>query len=304
VPRQFLEVLSGQDRQPFQNGSGRLELAEDIVSRDNPLTARVMVNRVWLQLFGEGLVTTPSDFGVRSDPPSQPEVLDVLAVRFMEQGWSVKSLIRHIVMSSAYRQQSDERLDVSAKDPENRLFWRQNRRRLDLEAMRDAVLTISGQLDRTLGGSSVQLLDRPYSRRRSTYAFIDRQNLPGMFRTFDFASPDTHSPKRLETTTPQQSLFLMNHPFILEQAQELIDNTIADETRDETERVRELYRRVWAREPSTEELELAQHFLAEGLQDDSTGTFVDNPRRRSRRLSAWPRLAHVLMLANEFQFLD
>lgn len=270
VPRQFLEVLAGPDRQPFQNGSGRLELAQAIATRDNPLTARVMVNRVWLHLFGEGLVTTPSDFGVRSDPPSQPEVLDALAVDFMDDGWSLKRLIRRIVLSSAYRQSSTVRADAAAIDPENRLFWRQNRRRLNFEAMRDAVLAVSGQLDRTVGGPSVQITEVPFPTRRSLYAFIDRQNLPGLFRTFDFASPDTHAPKRYETTTPQQSLYLLNSPFVLEQAAHAAQHaTGGDSNLSDEERIIRLYRTVLARRPTDEELQAARAFIAESLAADA-----------------------------------
>ena len=222
--RHFLTCLSPDNKPaPFQHGSGRRELAEAIASRDNPLTARVWVNRVWGHLFGQGLVDTPSDFGVRGTPPTHPELLDTLACELMDDGWSTKRLIRRIVLSATYRQSSETRADCAAVDPENRLLWRANRRRLDLEALRDSLLAAAGRLDDKMGGPSVSLTDAPFSTRRSVYGFIERQNLPAFFRTFDFANPNTHTPERPQTTAPQQALFLMNSPFAIEQATFLAD---------------------------------------------------------------------------------
>src|SRR5207248_692920 len=209
VPRQFLQVLAGDSRQPFKTGSGRLELARAIASPDNPLTARVLVNRVWIGHFGQGLVRTPSDFGVRSDPPSHPELLDWLARRFVQDGWSVKRLHKTIMLSATYQQASTGPAELYGLDPDNRLLARQNRRRLDFESMRDSVLSAAGRLDPALGGRSVDLFKAPFSTRRTVYGFIDRQNLPGTMRAFDMASPDQHSPQRFQTTVPTQSLFLM-----------------------------------------------------------------------------------------------
>ncbi|MEX1097952.1 MAG: PSD1 and planctomycete cytochrome C domain-containing protein [Planctomycetales bacterium] len=219
VPRRFPAIAAGADRQPFRDGSGRLEMAEAIVAPRNPLTARVFVNRVWLQHFGRGLVETPSDFGTRAEPPSHPELLDHLAAEFVAGGWSIKRLHRRILLSRTWRQASADRPDCRSIDPENRLLWRMNRRRLDLEALRDGLLAAGGALDSTLGGPSISLTDAPFTPRRTVYGFIDRQNLPGLFRTFDFASPDAHTPQRHLTTVPQQGLFLLNSPFVLEQAE-------------------------------------------------------------------------------------
>jgi hypothetical protein len=302
APRRFLKIVSSVERPEFRDGSGRRELADAITSRENPLTARVMVNRVWLHLFGEGLVSTPSDFGVRSDPPSQPELLDALAVDWMDDGWSLKRLIRRIVLSSSYRQASDERGDAAGKDPENRLFWRQNRRRLDLEALRDSVLAVSGGLDMSLGGPSVDLNQEPYPLRRSVYAFIDRQNLPCLFRTFDFASPDTHSPRRLETTTPQQSLFLMNHPLVMERSEQLAQLLDGGDNDDAAApRIRSLYQRVLARDPSADAIALGIEFLRQAQMFDAV---EDGVQGTTPRLAAWPRFAQVLLMSNEFQFID
>jgi hypothetical protein len=306
VPRQFLEVLAGDKREPFQDGSGRLELARAIASKDNPLTARVFVNRVWLHLLGSGLVDTPSDFGLRSEPPSHPELLDYLAWRFMEDGWSAKKLIRDIVLSKTYQQGSSRlRLSETANapvaqpedrpakpqaaetvDPDNRLYWRSNRRRLDFEAMRDALLCVSGKLDLTMGGPAIDIT-RSSANRRTIYGFIDRQNLPGMFRTFDFASPDATSPQRFETTVPQQALFLLNSPFVQEQARGVVEKL--DDTQDACAKIQQLHRLVYAREAQPEEVRLGETFV----QAAGDGG-----------MSAWERYAQVLLLSNEFQFVD
>ncbi|HEY1784256.1 MAG TPA: PSD1 and planctomycete cytochrome C domain-containing protein, partial [Pirellulales bacterium] len=221
APRQFLPCLAGDKLQPFTQGSGRLELAQAIASRDNPLTARVAVNRVWLHFFGAGLVRTPSDFGLRSDPPTHPELLDFLARRFMDEGWSLKKLHRLIVLSSTYGQSSHETDEMRRRDPANLLLARMNRRRLDLEAMRDSLLAVAGTLDRAVGGPAVDMFSQPFTQRRTIYGQVERQNLPGLFRTFDFANPDTHSAQRFTTIVPQQALFLLNSPFVVEQARSL-----------------------------------------------------------------------------------
>jgi mono/diheme cytochrome c family protein len=262
VPRQAPIILAGAGRQPFQKGSGRLELAEVIASKDNPLTARVFVNRVWGNLFGRFLVDTPSDFGVRCDPPTHPELLDFLAAEFMEDGWSTKRLIRRIVTSQTYRQTSFSRADALEKDPENRLLWRQNRRRLDLEGMRDALLATAGTLDSAKGGPAVEIAGPAWSNKRTVYGRIERQNLPAMFRTFDFASPDTHSPRRFTTSVPQQALFMMNSPFVVEQARALASRPGIVEQVNTEAKVASLYRTVYQREPAVDELALAQSFLS------------------------------------------
>jgi hypothetical protein len=285
VARQFLSILSPDSRQPFKEGSGRLELARAIASKDNPLTARVMVNRVWAQHFGGGIVRTPSDFGFRSDPPTHPELLDWLAIRFVEGGWSLKKLHAMILKSAAWQQRSDDVASTKDKDPDNRLVWKFSRQRLDFEAMRDSVLAVSGLLDPTMGGRSVQLSENPtakqkqqaetiinnagdptqetYAKRRSVYLFIDRQNLPNTFRAFDFASPDTHSPQRYTTTVPQQALFLMNSPFITEQVGALVKRLDAD---DLDGRIRKLYALVYGRAPGADELAIGKKYLGNELR--------------------------------------
>lgn len=286
VPRQFLSVLSGEKREPFRDGSGRLELARAIANPDNPLTARVFVNRVWLHHFGVALVRTPSDFGLRSEAPTHPELLDWLAARFMASGWSVKQLHRVILLSNTYQLSSIPTPAQLERDPENRLLGHMNRRRLDFEQLRDALLSVSGRLEPMQGGRAADITTAPFSGRRSIYGFIDRQNLPGLFRTFDFASPDTSTPQRHQTTVPQQALFLMNSPFVLEQARRLTERTVPHASRDS--RLKDLYRRIYGRSPTEEEQTLGQHYLA-------SADYAEE---------AWTHYVQVLLLANEFAFLD
>jgi len=283
VPRRFLEVLAGPQPKPFEKGSGRLDLAHAIAARNNPLTARVLVNRVWLHHFGAGIVRTPSDFGLRSEPPSHPELLDHLATRFMDDGWSIKKLHRRIILSQAYQQKSDDRPECQALDPENRLLWKMNRQRLDFEAMRDALLAVSGRLDRTIGGPSVGNLTVP---RRTMYAHLDRLNVPGLFRTFDFPSPDATSPQRDSTTVPQQALYLMNNPFVLDCARGVLARREIAAARDSQRRVGHVYRLLYGRAPSIIELDIGREFVADGSP------------------SAWQRYAQGLLLANEMVFVD
>jgi hypothetical protein len=288
VPRQFLKVLAGADRKPFAQGSGRLELAEAITADDNPLTARVIVNRLWMHHVGNPLVGTPSDFGLRSELPTHPELLDYLAVRLQSQDWSLKQLHREIVLSSTYRQQSGQRPDAAAVDPENRLVWRMNRRRLEFEALRDALAFAAGALDRRQGGPPVDLVATPFTTRRAVYGFIDRQDLPGLFRAFDFASPDQSTAARPQTTVPQQALFMMNSPFVAEQAERLASRPDLAVDGSATARIEAMYRALFGRGPSTQETTLGIEFVSAG----------PTPRE------AWTRYAQALLMANEFSFVD
>jgi hypothetical protein len=291
VPRQFLHLLARESRKPFKEGSGRLELARAIASGDNPLTARVLVNRVWLHHFGAGLVRTPSDFGARSDPPTYPDLLDYLARYFMDEGWSIKKLHRAIMLSRVYQQTSAEQ-SAAKVDPANRYLWRFNRLRLDFEALRDSLLAVSGHLDRKMGGAPVDILGAPFSGRRTVYGFIDRQNLPGLFRTFDFASPDATSPQRFQTTVPQQALFLLNSPFVRAQAKGLMKRPEVATQKTTAERIQMLHRLIYARSAAPDELELGERFLA-----------TADPAVRFG-LTPWERYAQVLLLGNEFVFVD
>lgn len=263
VERRFLTALSPEKPKPLTDGSGRLQLAQSIASPENPLTARVFVNRVWTQLCGDPLVENAADFGVRTPAPVQPELLDQLAHHFMQDGWSVKRLLRRVLLSAAWQQSSAHRADMAAKDPENKLFWRQNRQRLDFEALRDSVLKVSGALDVAMFGQPVDLLAEPFTARRSVYGFIDRQNLPGTFRTFDFASPDNTAARRYETTVPQQALYMMNSPFIAAQVRRMIGELHAQPDKDPNFWIAHLYRRILHREPSPDELALNRRAVDE-----------------------------------------
>ena len=272
VSRRFLQVLSEGEPAAFTHGSGRLDLARAIVDPDNPLTARVFVNRVWLHHFGRPLVDTPSDFGLQGDPPTHPELLDFLAATFVEGNWSVKALHRMIVRSNTYRQRSHTHAQGRAKDIENRLLWRQNRRRLDFESMRDALLTASGELDLHQGGPGESLTETPVTKRRAVYGLVERQNMAGFIKSFDFASPDTHSPKRFHTIVPQQSLFLMNSPFVLSRARALARRACDDDEGMET-RVARLYDLCYQRRPQADELAQVTAFLSR--RDFGSGPSAD-----------------------------
>ena len=263
VPRQFLEVLSGEGRKPFATGSGRRELAAAITNPANPLTARVIVNRVWAHHFGAGLVLTPSDFGTRAEPPSHPELLDWLAKRFIADGWSLKKLHRRVMLSAAYQQSSVGPADAAARaraataDAENRLVWRMNPRRLTFEELHDSLFAATGELDRKAGGKPVDLLARPFAPRRSIYGLIDRQFFADLLRTFDVANPDLHIPQRSETTVPQQALFFLNHPLLLDRAKALAQHPAVVAAKRPDEKVAQLYRLAYQRPPTANQLRAA-----------------------------------------------
>ncbi|QEH38415.1 Planctomycete cytochrome C [Aquisphaera giovannonii] len=263
VPRRFLRVVAGPDAPAFSKGSGRLELARAIVDPENPLTARVWVNRIWAHHFGAGLVRTPSDFGIRAEPPSHPELLDWLARRLIDGGWSTKAIHRVILLSSTYRQRSNGSGGASdevarTKDPENRLLWRMNPHRLTFEETRDSLLAVTGELDPRVGGRGEPLFGGPENRRRTLYGLVDRQFLPGVYRTFDFANPDLHIPSRSETTVPQQALFALNHPFPAARARALAAKAPG---RDDAA-IRALFLAALQREPTAVEASAAGEFLA------------------------------------------
>lgn len=277
VERHFLSALSPDKPLPLTEGSGRLQLAQAIASADNPLTARVFVNRLWTALCGAALVDTPADFGVRTAPPVNPALLDYLADSFVKDGWSVKKLMRRILLTSAWQQSSPPRRDMEAKDPDNKLFWRQNRQRLDFEALRDCLLRVSGGMDLTMFGRPVDILAEPFSGRRTLYGFIDRQNLPGLMRTFDFASPDNTSARRYETTVPQQALFMMNSPFVIAQARRMITELEAQPDKDPRQWIAQLHRRVLQREPSVEQTNTSLRAVEELQREPrQTGTRWQN----------------------------
>ena len=260
APRQAPEIVD-PNRKPFKNGSGRLEFAQTIVRKDNPLTARVMANRVWLHHFGSGLVATPDDFGVRSDPPTHPELLDYIAARFMDDGWSFKKLHRLLMLSATYQQSSEENARFNQIDPDNRYCWQFSRQRLDFEAMRDTLLAIGGKLDTKMGGPGVMLDREPYPERRTVYGYVDRTRVPNMSLAFDFANPDLTTGKRNQTIVPQQALFMMNSPLVVEQAKNLAVRPDFKMAGGAREKIKLLYKLIYQRAPSDIEMKLALEYV-------------------------------------------
>ncbi len=287
VPRRFLQVLSSEAPQPFQNGSGRLELAQAITGEASSLAARVMVNRIWLAHFGRGLVTTPSNFGQSGERPLNPALLDDLAARFIENGWSLKQLHREIVLSATYRQSSRVDDSKSKIDPDNRWLSRMNRRRLVVESWRDAMLSASGELDPAIGGPSVSLTDAK-NFRRTIYCTIHRREMSTTLLTHDFPDPTAHSPQRLSTTTALQGLYALNGPLLLDRAEALSRRLAADIPEGDTERIQFAYRLMFSREATPRETEIGLAFLGETTGADRT--------------TAWTQYAHVLLASNEFLY--
>jgi cytochrome c553/mono/diheme cytochrome c family protein len=286
VPRRFVEVLSDGEPPRFEKGSGRLELAEAIAS--HPLAARVMVNRVWHHHFGRGLVRTTSNFGRLGDRPSHPELLEYLTARFMASGYSLKALHREIMLSATYQLSSDDSRENLARDPDNRLLWRANRRRLDVEAIRDSLLLAAGKLDLTLGGPSAALDANNF--RRTIYGKVSRFQLDRLLALFDFPSPSASAELRNVTNVPIQWLFFMNSDFVWNQAEHFAERLRANGAANDRERIAQAYRILFGREPTAEEVRLGQEFLS------------DAPP--SGEASPWTLYAQALLSSNEFLFLD
>ena len=284
VPRRFLRILSDGEPRPFATGSGRLDLARAIASPGNPLTARVMANRIWMHHFGRGIVGTPSNFGQMGERPTHPALLDYLAARLVESGWSVKALHREILMTDAYRRGT---LDIPASrdaDPENRLLWRANRRRLDAESLIDAILFASGTLSLETGGPPLPW-DSAERHRRTVYSFVSRRRLDVRLGLFDFPNPNRTSPRRFGTNTPLQGLFFLNSELLMEGARALAARIAKQAGADEDNRIRLGYRLLFQRDPTAEEVAINRSFVA-----NSAG--------------AWPRLAQAWMTSNEFRYVN
>ncbi len=290
VPRRFLEVLNSGKLEPFQIGSGRLELANALFDDAHPLVARVIVNRIWEQHFGHGLVRTPSNFGTQGQKPSHPGLLDDLAQRFVEHDWSLKWLHKDIVSSATYRQSSQNRTDGQAADPDNRLLWRFQPQRLAIEPWRDAMLQVTQSLDQRLGGPAGDLANTA-DQRRTLYGTIDRKTLNVILKMHDFPDPGTHSPNRTQTTTPVQQLFAMNSPFLFQQADRLATRIHATPQHPIAPTIHRAYRVLFQREPSSRELAIGQTFLSAGDQSQPSQ-------------SLWSQYLHALLASNEFLFVD
>ncbi len=303
APRGFLRVAQAPEAPaaPALVGSGRLELANWVASPDNPLTARVLANRIWLHLFGEGIVRTPDNFGTTGDAPTHPALLDHLARRLIESGWSTKSLVRDLVLSRAYRMASTSTdKHGSVIDPENRLLWRMHRRRLDAETMRDSILLVSGELDLDAGGPSLPPKFKSEfgfeftTRKRSVYVPVFRNELYEVFSTFGFANPNFVVGRRAQSTIPTQSLFLMNSPFIHEEARAAADSLLTHDASTDRDRLRLAYRRILCREPSPAEEKLSLNFLA---------SLSSTPEDAPAPPEAWAALIRSLFSSLDFQYI-
>ena len=281
VPRRFLSAFPSKTGLPrkFNSGSGRLELAQAIVEDAAPLSARVIVNRVWKHHFGRGLVDTPSEFGNLGEAPTHPELLDDLAGRFLEHGWSLKWLHREILNSATW-QQSSVAAESEKLDPENKLYGRMLRRRLDWEAWRDAILSATGQLDLKMGGPAASISDAK-NLRRSLYGASDRQDMDPMLRIHDVPDPGAHNPWRTETITPLQGLFALNSPFMLEQGA-ILGRWAMNRSSDE------VYARLFGRQPTPREAAVAKAFVS-GRETDA---------------AMWSQYAQALLAGNEMLFVD
>jgi cytochrome c553 len=312
VRRGFPAILGGQKLAPEVKGSGRLELAGWLTDPANPLTARVMVNRIWQHHFGQGLVATPNNFGKQGRPPTHPALLDYLARQFMDNGWSVKAVHRQILLSRVYQLASDDHEGNLKIDAANDSLWRHPRRRLDAEAIRDALLAVSGNLDRTPGGphpfpEQVKwdfTQHKPFkavyaSNRRSVYLMTQRIQRHPFLGLFDGADTNASTAERPTSTTPLQALFLMNDPFVHEQARKFAARLLA-EAPDDDGRVGRGFVLAFGRPPTAEEREQARHFLAQ-VGDRLQAAGVPADRRPAR---AWESFARVLFLSNEFVYVQ
>lgn len=284
VPRRFLHALAGVDDREYRD-DGRLALARAIANPKNPLTARVIVNRVWQQHFGTGLVATADNFGIMGEKPSHPELLDHLAGWFIEHGWSLKALHRYILTSAVWQQSSAIHPVAQEKDPANRLLWRMAPRRLEFEPMRDSLLHVAGRLDLRLSGRSAPLDDG--NLRRAIYGFTDRFRIPALLRNFDVANPDTSISERAETVHPLQALYFLNSPFVRAQAEAVLRLPKIADADPGALRVDAIYRRVLSRFPDAQEAMLAEAYLGDAPDDRQ-----------------WTSFVQALLLSNEFIFCD
>ena len=285
--------------------SGRRELAAWLASADNPLTARVMANRIWHHLFGSGLVRTVDNFGKTGETPSHPELLDYLAVRFVQEGWSMKKLIREIVLSRTFQMSSETPLAPGRRgvggegeklDPENRLLWRQNRRRLDAESLRDTILSVSGKLDGAVYGNNIKkgtTVERDYAfddTRRSIYAPVFRNRLLELFEVFDFPDPNMVVGRRNVSTVPTQALYLMNNPFVMAQAKHAAAGLLKRNELSDAHRLDLIYRTALGRAPRDRERQLALKYL-------ESASAIERP-------AAWERLCQTIFACLDFRYVD
>jgi hypothetical protein len=316
VPKQFLQIIAGESQTPITKGSGRLELAEWLTKPDHPLTARVMVNRIWQWHFGEGLVRTPGNFGKLGEAPTHPELLEYLAKQFIEKGWSIKAIHRLIMLSSTYQMSSDISKRAIDMDPSNRLLSHVNRRRLDVEEIRDGLLAISGELDFTVGGtlqsgfgtdeenSNARLsFDPDSTKRRTVYLPLRRSNLPSLLNLFDFGDATTPGEGRARTNIASQALYMMNSQFVSDRARDLARNLLADPISDDWRRIEAAHLLILGRRPGSDEVQNGFDYI-----EDYEKKVADLARVQgaipTHKLEAWQSFCHILMSSNEFIYVD
>jgi len=285
VPRRFIEICSPGGRTEVKEGSGRLELARAIAAPSNPLTARALVNRAWMHHFGQGFVRTPDDLGNMCETPSHPELLDWLAGRFMETGWSLKKLHKWVLLSNTYQQSTDTNPVYEKKDPANRLLWRANLRRLDFESIRDTMVALTGKLDPTLGGKPVNITDEPYIYRRSVYGYIDRLFLSDLLTQFDVSDPTMANTGRISTIVPQQALFFMNSAMAVDVARQVNARPEVESAKTDEERLRAIYLVLYQRSPRPEEIQAGLGFLSKIASVHAESTAPTAPATGRGRLA-------------------
>ncbi len=302
APRGFLSVVAVSHPPAIPaDQSGRLQLAQWLASPENPLPHRVIVNRAWHWLTGSGLVRTTDNFGTTGEAPSNPELLDYLATTFADGGGSMKKLIRQIVLSRAYRLSTANDVAAAAGDPENRLNWRMNHRRLDAECIRDAMLRASASLnlDQAGGAGFDRALKSDFSfkqtdaSRRSVYLPVFRNALPEIFEVFDFADPSVSSGRRNVSTVAPQALFMLNHPFVSAQAAKAADRLLAEPSLTDDQRLARAYRLALGRSPDARERAVARSFLG--------GAASEGPEGEKGR---WAELFHALFASMDFRYVD
>jgi hypothetical protein len=312
VPRRFPTVLGGQTLPADEKGSGRLHLANWIADAKNPLTARVMVNRIWHYHFGKGIVPTPSNFGTMGQPPTHPELLDWLATEFVEKKWSVKAMHRLIMLSRTYQQSSRDDAANAKIDVNNEYLWCFDRRRLDAESIRDTLLAVGGNLDRTPGGAHPFpamntwnfTQHNPFkavyeTSKRSVYVMQQRFQRHPFFALFDGADTNASTDRRITSTTPLQALFLMNDPLVHEQAKKFAARVLT-EAKDDASRITRAYALLYGREPTKDEVAAATDYLAK-VRDKLTASGTPTDQQPAK---AWESLARALFLSNEFVYVD
>jgi len=292
VQRGFISVLSPPDKQPYSDGSGRLQFAQDIVN--HPLATRVIVNRIWEWHFGTGIVNTPDNFGVMGDKPSNPELLEYLASEFVSHGRSIKWLQREIMLSAVYRSSAEESPAAHDKDAANRLYSHFNRLRLDAEELRDGMLFAAGDLDlKEIGGASTDFT--PENLRRTVYCKVSRYRLNNYLMVFDFPNPSFTAEQRFSSNVPLQQLYFMNNPFVYKQASVLAERVHSEAT-DEA-RITKAYEYLFQRKPTADELQLGLKFLSTTPQKPGYGV-------NGEPVTAWDEYARALLSSNEFQFVN